>query len=238
MSQLANARYAIYFAPEAASPWWDFGSRWLGRDERDNSERMQPLLESIDPGVFSQITAAPRRYGFHATLKAPFRLRGDATPGELLDRVRALALTLGPAELGPLVPRVMSGFTALVPVATSGTVDALAAACVSQLDDLRAALTPEEISTRRAAGLDAREEELLRQFGYPFVFERFRLHFTLTGRVDERTAARVCSAVATQVKLLNHEAPLVVDRLCVFAEAQSGQAMLRIADYPLAFNRG
>jgi putative phosphonate metabolism protein len=227
------ARYAIYFAPAVGSPWWEFGSRWLGRDERTDSTRERLPAASIDPDVLEQITAAPRRYGFHATLKAPFRLHADATPAALMQRTRALAHALGPVELGPLAPRPLGYFAALQPLAAPAALADLAAACATQIDDLRAPLTPEEIGRRRAAQLDAREELLLQQFGYPYVLERFRFHFTLTGNVDVLTAQRVCDAVQPEVERLNELAPLVVDRLCVFAELQPGRALLRLEDFAL-----
>ena len=69
-----SARYAIYFAPDKHSGGWEFGANWLGRDEHDNTVLPQPPLEGISPLELTRITQAPRRYGFHATLKAPFRL--------------------------------------------------------------------------------------------------------------------------------------------------------------------
>ena len=69
-------RYAIYFAPAHGSPWWEFGARWLGRDERNDTALTQHPLAQIAPDDLLELTAQPRRYGFHATLKAPFGLSG------------------------------------------------------------------------------------------------------------------------------------------------------------------
>lgn len=229
----ATARYAIYFAPAATSPWWQFGAHWLGRDDRDGRAREQPRIDAIDPGVLRQITAAPRRYGFHATLKAPFRLRHASAAPALHARVAALAATLSPVPLGDLAPLRLGEFVALAPRAPIAAADVLAAACVTGLDDLRAPATTTETADRRAVPLDARELELLERFGYPFVLEKFRLHFTLTGKVDAMTAARVCDAVAGEAARLNAAAPLAIDRLCVFVEPGERQPLLRIADYTL-----
>jgi hypothetical protein len=81
--------------------------------------------------------------------------------------------------------------------------------------------------------LDARGLELLHQYGYPHVLERFQLHFSLTGPVAQPMAERVQQAVEDPVAQLNATAPLVLDRLCLFVEAAPGQAFRRVADVEL-----
>lgn len=228
-----SVRYAIYFAPAVGSPWWEFGTRWLGRDERTDQPRDAPALQGIDAELQARITAVPRRYGFHATLKAPFRLHVGCAPVELTHRVRGLARALGPVDLGPLAPRPLAGFASLQPVAAPPALGELAAACVLQLDDLRAPLSEEEMARRGTAALDERAQYLLRHFGYPYVLDRFRFHFTLSGAVEADLAQRLCEAIAEPVRRLNDEAPLVLDRLCLFAEPAPGRALLRLADFPL-----
>jgi len=89
-SRLINPyRYAIYFAPSPDTLWWKTGSEWLGRCARSGETLTQSIPPSIAPEKFMQLTASPRRYGWHATMKAPFVLRGDADYHQLKD---ALAL--------------------------------------------------------------------------------------------------------------------------------------------------
>jgi hypothetical protein len=107
---------------------------------------------------------------------------------------------------------------------------ALAAACVTDLDDLRAPLIEADLARRRIEHLDPRELELLQQYGYPYVLERFRFHLTLSGPVPQATAQRVLMAVAEPLAQLNASTPLVLDRLCLFVEPAPGQAFRRIAD--------
>ncbi|MFZ3028892.1 DUF1045 domain-containing protein, partial [Rhodoferax sp.] len=95
-------RYALYFAPAQGSPWWEFGSRWLGRDDCRDLQLAQPALAQIAPAELQAATEQPRRYGFHATLKAPFALSAGHTLNELTTRLQALADTLKPVALGPL----------------------------------------------------------------------------------------------------------------------------------------
>ncbi len=228
-----SARYAIYFSPAPASPWWEFGSCWLGRDACSGDHLAQPVLPEIEPAALRSITEKPRHYGFHATLKAPFALGGGHTFAALQSRMDALASTLRPLALGPMQTVTLGDFVALVPAAPPDTLAHLAATCVTGLDDLRRPLTASDFERRQADGLDARGLELLQQFGYPHVLERFRLHFTLTGPVPPPVAQRVQLAVRDAVAHLNATAPLVLDRLCLFAESASGEAMRRIGDAEL-----
>ena len=110
---------------------------------------------------------------------------------------------------------------------------ALAAACVTGLDDLRAPLSEADLMRRRIEHLDAREVELLQAYGYPYVLERFRFHFTLSGPLNPQSAQRVQQAVAASVARLNASSPLVLDRLCLFVEPAPGQPFKRLADEAL-----
>lgn len=223
-------RYAIYFAPAHGSPWWGFGARWLGRDECQDADVVQHALAQIGPAELQAITAEPRRYGFHATLKAPFRLRGGHSTDDLIARMQALAATLKPVALGPLQTVTLGNFVALVPALPPDQLAVLAAACVTAPDDLRAPLSPADLARRRATQLDVREQELLQLYGYPYVLERFRLHFTLSGPVEQAVAQRVMQAVVDLVAQLNAASPMVLDRLCLFVESAPGQPFKRIAD--------
>ena len=229
-----SARYAIYFAPEHSSPWWAFGAHWLGRDERDDTPLVQPLLAQITPGDLLEITAAPRRYGFHATLKAPFSLGGGHTVEDLTARLHVLAATLKPVPLGPLQVAHLGDFVALVPTHDTGNLIVLATACVTELDDLRAPLSAADLARRRVEDLDAREQALLHTYGYPHVLERFRFHLTLSGPVEPQLALWVQQAVAAPVSELNASSGLVLNRLCLFFEPAPGLPFKRIADAVLS----
>lgn len=219
-------RYAIYYAPDHGSPWWRFGAHWLGRDERSGTALAQPPAPPLAAAELAGLTAAPRRYGFHATLKAPFRLAPGITADHLLARTRALAARLKPVPLGTLVPVLMDGFVALVPSAQDPSLGVLAQACVRELDDLRAPLSEADRARRRPDALDARGRELLERFGYPHVLERFRFHMTLTDRLPTAQAGDLVALLARQLAQLNAAHPPVLDRLCVFVEqgrhAQAG----------------
>ena len=227
-------RYAIYYAPEQGSPWWEFGARWLGRDECQDVELVQRPLAQIGPHELRDITAQPRRYGFHSTLKAPFCLSGSHTADDLLARMQALASTLKPLALGPMQVTTLDDFVALVPARAPAELTALAAACVTELDDLRAPLSEFDLARRRVEQLNAREQALLHLYGYPYVLERFRFHLTLSGPVTQPIAQRLMQAAALPVAELNASTPLVLDRLCLFVEPAPGQPFQRLADAALS----
>lgn len=228
-----TARYAIYFAPALQSPWWQFGTRWLGRDEHLDQLVPQTTVPQLRTQDLQRLTSHPRRYGFHATLKAPFSLQDNYTADDLQARLQALARTLRPVTLGPMQATVLGSFVALVPVAPPAALAALANTCVTELDDMRRPLSDDDLAHRNSDALDARGLELLHRYGYPLVMERFQFHVSLTGPVTAPYTQQVLMAVHSSVAQLNADAPLVLDRLCLFVEPSSGQALVRVADMEL-----
>ena len=126
-----SLRAAAYYAPELDDPLWRAGCAWLGRDPETGAAVPQPNV----PGL-ADITADPRRYGFHATLKPPMRLR-TAFP-ELVDDMRRLAASVQPFELPALAVTELSGFLALCEIVPCPSLHALADAGVVKLDRHRA----------------------------------------------------------------------------------------------------
>lgn len=216
-----TARYAIYFAPAEDSPWWRFGCAWLGYDARRAAEVSQPAIPGVAPRDFAAITAAPRRYGFHATLKAPMRLAAGVDAGALTASLARFAAGRARFTLPRLQVVRMGGFLACVMTSRDPELHALADACVREFDAFRAPPTGAELAKRHAGGLDAEQSTLLDRWGYPHVFGRFRFHMTLTGmldHVDAATVRDVTAAAAAAVDALA-DAPLVCDAVCLFVQA-------------------
>ena len=230
----SSARWAVYYAPAADSPWWRFGTAWLGRDEiADRPVPQTPPPAGIDAATWTAMTAAPRRYGFHATLKAPFRLADGVTPRDLEDTLAALAAGLRPVPLGPLAPTMFDGWVALTAPHAGPALGELAAAAVVDLDRLRAPLGAADLARRRPETLDPRGRELLQAYGYPQVLERFRFHLTLASVDDPVHAQAIRAAAELAVGPLNRDHPAGLDRLCLFVEPAPGGPLQRVHEVVL-----
>ncbi|MGE0233334.1 MAG: DUF1045 domain-containing protein, partial [Flavobacteriaceae bacterium] len=102
-------RVAIYFAPAPETALWRAASAWLGRDAAHEGRQPAVLEAALGRAAADEILAAPRRYGFHATLKAPFHLRD---PFSLEDVVEAAKNTAARLAAFPVSLKVgtLSGF--------------------------------------------------------------------------------------------------------------------------------
>ena len=226
-------RYAIYFAPPADSALAELGAELLGRDPETGEARPQPRLDGIDPGRFHAITEDPRHYGFHATLKAPFALAEGVSDEALHAAAEAFAADRASAEGPALMLASIGGFLALVPSAAAPEVHALADACVEVFDRFRAPLTAAELERRRRSPLTPAQDEHLERWGYPYVFDEFRFHMTLTARLTDKAEHDRVRAV-----LAERTAPVCVDSLRIDAiavyEQDDREAPFRITGrYPL-----
>lgn len=181
---MTYTRFAIYDAPidDALA---SFGATWLGWDVRTGQVTRQADVPGLD-----DITMTPRKYGFHGTLKPPFRLADGYTLDELQARAADLAGRCAPAGSGGLQLTTLGGFLALTPTGDLTALGRVASACARDLDTFRAPASEAELARRRSAGLSARQEALMLEWGYPYVMEEFRFHLTLSGRLAQadRTA--------------------------------------------------
>jgi len=187
-------RYALYYAPLPDSLLGQRGATWLGRDAVSGQALAQPVTGSLSAERFSQLTTTPARYGWHATLKAPFTLVDGVGKAELIAATRALARRFTPFAV-PLRIEPLAGFLALRPTAEPARLAELAAACVVGLAPL-AQLPDAADQARRAAGLGTRERELLARWGYPYVFEHYRFHMTLSDHLDGGSEAERLAVLA------------------------------------------
>lgn len=219
-------RFAIYYAPRDGA-FADAAAAWLGWDARSGQATAQPDLDGL-----AAATAEPRRYGFHGTIKPPFRLREGRSPDELAAAVRALAASLSPVRLDGLKMERLEGFLALIPAGDTAALRALAAQVVQDLDGFRAPLTAAEIARRRPDSLTIRQRELLEVFGYPYVMEEFQFHLTLSGRLDGLAAQSVHEAATRHFAGLLPQ-PFLIEDLCLFGEDADNRFHL-LHRYPLS----
>lgn len=218
-------RHAIYFAPPARSGLAAFGATWLGWDPETGRDRPRPA-----DAPAAAVVADPARYGFHATLKAPFRLAEGESEGSLDAATATLAATL-PGFAMRLRVASLVGFVALVPVDPPADLAALEATVVQRLDRFRAPLRQAEIARRRPERLDAAERAHLERWGYPHVLDRFRFHMTLTGALAPEAAERIREGLAPRLAPLLAQ-PVPVREICRFGEAADGRFHL-LRRFPL-----
>ncbi|WP_037310997.1 DUF1045 domain-containing protein [Ruegeria halocynthiae] len=212
-------RYAIYFAPPQDARWAAFATSWLGWDMETGRKVAQPVLEGVDVAA---VTEVPRKYGLHATIKPPFRLRSGCSVAELQDACALLAARQAPVTLDGLEIARLGRFLALRTRGDEGALNTLAAACVRDLDMFRAPAPQAELDRRRAAGLTAQQETNLDHWGYPYVMESFRFHITLSGKLDKATLAAVQAVLQSQLAPLL-PTPFHITDLALVGEAEDGR---------------
>jgi putative phosphonate metabolism protein len=183
-------RVALYWAPETDDPLHPRGSAWLGRDAEMGAALAQPVVPGID---LAEVTADPRRYGLHATLKPPFRLLRDYAA--LMADATAFAARVAPFDLPPLAVHDLDGFLALRETAPCPALHALADGCVAALDAHRAPPDAAELARRRPERLGPAQRANLDRWGYPHLFGEWRFHVTLTRRLAADEKAVVLPAV-------------------------------------------
>ena len=110
-------RYALYYAPRPGEGLAVTASQWLGRDPETGQTRALRPVPGIAMDRLLEITAEPRLYGFHGTLKAPITLVDEATERDFLDAVGRFAASDRTFSIPALEIAEISGFLALVPAA-------------------------------------------------------------------------------------------------------------------------
>ena len=214
-------RHAIYFTPDRHHPLTRTAAAWLGRDAFTGAVVAPPAVSSLSPAEIAFHTAAARRYGFHATIKAPFRLAAGETTSSLLDALETYARKTEPVVVPRLVIGQIDGFFALLPSGGFAEIKSFAASVVEAFDRFRAPITEAEIERRNPETLSAEQFRNLCQWGYPYVFDAFRFHMTLSGRVSGDEAARVRAAIEEVFAPVLAE-PVSIDGLAVFVEPDAG----------------
>lgn len=214
------SRFAVYYAP-LEGPLWSFASRWLGWDAFEGETVARVEVADL-PAPAHEITATPRKYGFHGTIKPPFRLAEGSTREALEADLAALAAQLAPVWCDGLALKRLGGFLALVPEGETSDLAALASEVVKSLDHHRAPPTEAELARRRGAGLSPAQEENLAAWGYPYVMDEFKFHLTLTGKLTEADARAVERALRPHLAPLL-PTPFIVPDLCLFGEDVDGR---------------
>lgn len=224
-------RYAIYWSPEAGSDLARWGARWLGWCADQGEPWPHAQIDGL-PRPVEDLTAAPRHYGFHATLKAPFRLAEEQSQWGLEQALEEFGADTAPFKLPPLAVTVVDGFVALCPVKPSPALARLAADCVCGFDMFRAPASPEDLAKRRQAGLTPAQENNLLSWGYPYVLGDFQFHITLTGRLEPDEASAVAEVLSRELAPLL-KAPIPVREVALYGDPGDGMLFRLLQRYPL-----
>jgi putative phosphonate metabolism protein len=225
-------RYAIYYASARGSGLDRFGAQLLGYDAWTGEDLSFPEDVAQTMTDWRELTTDPRKYGFHATLKAPFALAQRKTEAALLAACREFAAA--PRRIPAIRPQVdsISGFIAVIPVKRSGELERLAHNCVTAFDDFRAPLTEQDFARRNSEKLTPRQLNYLDRWGYPYVMEEFRFHMTLTGRLDETRRQPVRKMLHERFSATGIE-KIEIDRIAMFRQDDASARFRIIGDWPL-----
>lgn len=222
-------RYGIYYAPGAGA-LAEFGASWLGWDAETGQDVEHPEI-GIARDEVARITATPRKYGLHGTIKPPFRLAEGSDEAGLRAALGAYCATRAPLALAGLGVATLGSFLALRCEGDQGALAALAFDTVRHFESFRAPLNEAELTRRCQADLTPRQEELLKAWGYPYVDDAFRFHVTLSGRLTQEEIAETEPHLKAALTPLLPR-PFVLRELCLFGEDMQGRFHL-IERFPL-----
>jgi hypothetical protein len=237
MAPPANqVRYALYFAPPPEGDLWRFGCEVIGRDAGTGAPLDGFALEGCSPESWRGMTSDPRRYGFHATLKAPFPLRLDLDVGDLFDRVAEFASKSAPFDAGELcvsaiAARDRRAFVALTPQGALKELRSFEASVVRDLDQLRGPVAGAGRERLGSEGLTPRQAYYRDAWGYPYVLDEFHPHFTLTNALAD--ADRVARLLEWEFNLRVSSRALRIDALTLFVERGLGGEFRILRRFPL-----
>jgi putative phosphonate metabolism protein len=233
MTMTDTPRYAIYYAAAADSDLDRFGAHLIGYDAFRGEEL--PFPDGIEHSLpdWRALTQDPRRYGFHATLKAPMVLADGKTETELLTACESFAAVKRPIPVILPVVNAIGDFIAIVPARPSAELQQLAADAVTQFDGFRAPLTPQDRARRNPDRLSPAQREYLDRWGYPYVMEEFRFHMTLTGRLPAERRESVLAILRQRFSDLPI-VTLAVDRFALFRQDSSAARFRIVRDWTLS----
>ena len=222
-------RYAIYFVPDPDTALYRFGAAVLGYDCFTGADI--PTLDAlpVDARVWRELTREPRHYGFHATLKAPFRLAAEWTEAELIGEFVEFARGIDSAPSIEPAVCLLQRFVAVVPQTSRAGLDRLAASCVGHFDKFRAPLTDADRSRRLASHLTTRQIEHIERWGYPYVFDDFRFHMTLTGALSADCEEAMLVYLRGGLASNHGDGPISIDRLTLLRQDNPGAPFVVLA---------
>ena len=220
-------RYSLYYLPKGQLA--EFGANWLGWDIQNGC--VVDKKSQILPSKLLYLVETPRKYGFHATLKAPFSLKQNYTIEDLKNRTRSIAEAyprfIFQGEISSLNEFLAIRCQLQDPIVLQN----IAADCVRGLEKTRAPLTQAQKEKRLKAQLTPAQLVYLEGFGYPYIFDEFRFHLTLTNKITEKEKNALDPILKTHL-LPILEKPIEFNTICLTGEREDGQFEL-IETFPL-----
>lgn len=230
-------RYAIYFTPPADDPLSLAAKQWLGRDAFSGASSEQAPVDGFSAEELATLTADPRRYGFHATLKAPFSLKEGESEADLIDAFERFCKAVPAFDVPSAVVDQLGPFFALVPEHRHQPLQDFAASVVEAFEPFRAPLSEADIARRKPEKLSEGQRAMLNTWGYPYVFEEFRFHMTLTGPVGPEQSPAMRAALEDRFADFNRR-PLSIAGLGLFVEPSRNAPFVVYRWLPLTGREG
>ncbi|SIQ19960.1 Protein of unknown function [Rhizobium sp. RU35A] len=225
-------RYAINYTPSAGDPLTLAAAQWLGRNPFSGEAMEPPATRDLGLHEIAFNTAVPRRYGFHGTLKPPFRLADGIAESLLLRNLMHFAGQHERVRLPQLEVVRLGNRFALGPCEHSEALHLLAGAVVQHFDAFRAPLTEAELERADPGHLSAAQFANLYRFGHPHVMDEFRFHMTLTGPLGPQEIGRFEKVLRRHFEPFL-ERPLEIANLALFVENEPGAPFLVHSLHPL-----
>ena len=226
-------RVAVYFTPPADHPLVRTAASWLGRDAFSGARLDRGAVDGFDVSELDALTTEPRRYGFHATLKPPFRIAGGHNVDEIREALAAFCRQRATLTIPALRLTEIGPFFALAVGEAEDEIGALADAAVRAFEPFRAPLTEAEVARRGPDRLTERQRRYLRDWGYPYVFADFRFHMTLTGPVPGERRSGMEGLLRQRFASFIGK-PLTIDALSLFREVDPAHDFVVDNSAPLA----
>ncbi|WP_316859790.1 DUF1045 domain-containing protein [uncultured Cohaesibacter sp.] len=226
-------RYAIFYAPLQKDPLNKAAAHWLGRDVFSGESLERPsMVEGIEREEFDALTASARRYGFHGTLKAPFELAEGHIVEDLEEALESYCKSLTPFMLPTFEVGQLGAFFALRPSEPSEALKQLASNLVRDFDSFRAPLSEADIARRNPERLTERQRENLLTWAYPYIFDDFRFHMTLTNPIPDHLTEPFKLALQRYFEPCLSQAR-EVSALSLYQEEERGAPFLVRAQFPI-----
>jgi hypothetical protein len=213
---------------------WQTGCSWLGYDILSGQPVVQPKVAGLEDSRLRQLTRLPGQRGLQGPLLAPFRLAQPHGQAELIDQLRAFVRSRHSFTLPRLRLCLQGNAFCLRPDHLPDQLFDLAADCLRRFNRFRAPLSHSQLARGRAALLNAQEKHNLEHWGYPYVFNQFRFHATLTSRIIAPREKEIIYAALTERFAPVLDAPLIIDAIHLLVEPVAGAPLVLIDRFPFS----